>query len=353
MIEPDHHLLPWARLPRPGTGPAGALPGPSTGSPARRPGSIRRTSSLDLTRPRGPNGPLLIQGRARDLATNQAGEGSVVDNALMSATVADGVVTSMSFHPDGERSAHLTGRKAGAGFRTAVWRHLRDHHNDGSALHLLLDEMPVAMIIAGFTYRRSLPAQIKHTGRRPDVCAGWVTDGRAMQIQLHQGAPPAPDTPLAPSLVSPDDALGWHTLRALPMWGLSRRRRLDVSADGDGLQVEAMFRDSFVDGDGAEKVLHEYHVAAAIEPVDGRVTEAEARPWVLPHWECPISAASTARIVGARAARLRDVVSLELFGPATCTHLNDLLRSLADAPALGRLLPGWGQRLPVQSSVVG
>jgi hypothetical protein len=33
-------------------------------------------------------------------------------------------------------------------------------------------------------------------------------------------------------------------------------------------------------------------------------------------------------------ADLRDLVSSTLFGPSTCTHLNDLMRSIADVPAL-------------------
>lgn len=314
------------------------LTGASIGSPPRLADSVRRTSSLDLTRPEGPQGGLFITGRARDLHTAADGTATVVGNALMSAVVRDGVVSQLSFHPDGDRAAELVGRKAGAGFRTSLWRIMRDHYDAGSGLHLLLDELPVAMIIAGFTYRRSSPPGMSDAGRRPDVCAGWSQGGRAMRHVRDGGAPPVPVTPPAPSLVRPDDPAGWHTLPGLPKWGLSRRRRIDVARGNGHIQVEAMFRDSFVDADNVEKVLHEYAVDARLEPDQGAVHGLAAEPRVLPHLECPLSAGSTGRVVGARATRFREVVSMELFGPSSCTHLNDLLRSLSDAPALGRHL---------------
>jgi hypothetical protein len=32
---------------------------------------------------------------------------------------------------------------------------------------------------------------------------------------------------------------------------------------------------------------------------------------------------------------------MDLFGPSCCTHLNDLLRTLADVPVLAAALPAW------------
>lgn len=327
-----------------GTRPSGRLTGPSAGSPPRLPGSVRRTSSLDLTRPDGPMGPLQVAGRARDLRTGVDGQAEVLAGALLSATVQkDGTVSRLRAHPDGPRVSQLRGRKVAAGFRTAIWRELRDHYDGGSPLHLLLDELPVSLIIAGFTYRRSMPAGMPHQGRRVDVCAGWVDDGHAVRGLAVLGAPPTPNTPDAPPLPSDDDPLGWHTLPALPVWGLSRRRRIDVHDRHGDWQVDAMFRDSFVDADGQEKVLHEYAAQARIDPRSGVTTALEATARVLPHPECPLSAASAQRIVGARATRLREVVSMELFGPSSCTHLNDLFRSLADAPPLAGQLATPGR----------
>ena len=62
----------------------------------------------------------------------------------------------------------------------------------------------------------------------------------------------------------------------------------------------------------------------------------------LPWPECPAAAASASRLGGQPVANLRDVVRQEFTGITTCTHLNDLLRSLADvatlADALGALV---------------
>jgi hypothetical protein len=41
--------------------------------PPRRPGSVRRTSNVDMTRPHGPDGVLVLTGRARDMVTTTGG----------------------------------------------------------------------------------------------------------------------------------------------------------------------------------------------------------------------------------------------------------------------------------------
>jgi Protein of unknown function (DUF2889) len=111
----------------------------------------------------------------------------------------------------------------------------------------------------------------------------------------------------APRLEPADDPHAWHAMPSLPPGGTRRRRRLDVHAPGpDGLHpIDAHFRDSHVDGEGNETVVHEYAVTGS---VDARTTFDDLR--------------------------LR--VRRELVGTASCTHLNDTLRSLAD---VGALLP--------------
>src|SRR3954454_22099 len=46
---------------------------PATETPPRRPGSVRRTSTIDMLRPDGWTGDLILVGRARDLATTDHG----------------------------------------------------------------------------------------------------------------------------------------------------------------------------------------------------------------------------------------------------------------------------------------
>jgi hypothetical protein len=109
-----------------------------------------------------------------------------------------------------------------------------------------------------------------------------------------------------------------------------RRRRIDVGSADGALHVDAMFRDSHFDDDGNESAVHEYALAATIDAATLEITSAAATPHVLPYIECPSAAASTGRLVGLRLDELRDRVRSEFVGTSTCTHLNDLLRSLED-----------------------
>ncbi|HEX2705388.1 MAG TPA: hypothetical protein VHM65_06485, partial [Candidatus Lustribacter sp.] len=194
------------------------MSGPSSGTPPRRLPSVRRTSSMDLLRPSGPAGPMVIAGRARDLLTAPAGQARVLATGLLSATIGtDGRVARLVTYPDGARAVALVGRPAGTGFRTAVWRTLREHYDSGTPLHLLLDEVPVGLVISGYAARRAAPRGLPRRGRRLDVCAGWASDGRAASVLSASGSPPDLATPGAPSLAV-DDPRGWHTMAPLPVF---------------------------------------------------------------------------------------------------------------------------------------
>ncbi|SHN15791.1 Protein of unknown function [Cryptosporangium aurantiacum] len=95
-----------------------------------------------------------------------------------------------------------------------------------------------------------------------------------------------------------------------------------------------MFRDTYSDPDGLETVLHEYELSALLDVDSLVITQIEAVPRVLPAPECPWAAASAGRLVGIPVSELRTKVGRELRGTTTCTHLNDLLRSITDVPAL-------------------
>ena len=51
---------------------------------------------------------------------------------------------------------------------------------------------------------------------------------------------------------------------------------------------------------------------------------------VLPWQECPAAIGSAVRVKGMMLSELRNRVRAEFVGTSTCTHLNDLLRSLED-----------------------
>ena len=136
------------------------------------------------------------------------------------------------------------------------------------------------------------------------------------------------------------DADAWHAMPPLGVRQSRRLRRLDFWRDGDRVMVDTMFRDSATDPDLTERVVHEYAVTAILDGDSFTVLEIEATPRVLPFpTDCPFAAGSAALILGQPVADLRTTVRLLSRGPVSCTHLNDLFRSLADVPVLARLLP--------------
>ena len=65
----------------------------------------------------------------------------------------------------------------------------------------------------------------------------------------------------------------------------------------------------------------------------------QALPLILPYRECPGASVKAARMVGRKVAEFRDEVLDILPGTLGCTHLNDVLRALADVPLLATMLP--------------
>ena len=110
---------------------------------------------------------------------------------------------------------------------------------------------------------------------------------------------------------------------------MRRHRRIDLVADG-ALLADIFFRDSHVDADGDETVVHEYTVRATIDPDTGCIQHIDTEARVLPWIECEAAPASAQRLVGRPITTLRPTVRAEFTGISTCTHLNDTLRSLED-----------------------
>jgi hypothetical protein len=153
------------------------------------------------------------------------------------------------------------------------------------------------------------------------------------------GQMPVPIGPAASRLEPADDPMAWHPVPDLPPGAMRRRRLVEVVA-GRPHEVYAMFRDTHVDAAGAETVLHEYELTATLDPESLALAGCRARPRVLPWVECPDAAASATRLDGLAVGDLRRFVARELRGTSTCTHLNDLLRSLGHLGPLVAGLPG-------------
>ena len=92
-------------------GPGTAAP---AGTPLRRPGSLRRTTSHDCTRPAGLDGPVVTQARGRDLLTGTDGATTTVAAAEVTVTAgfADGRIREIRSDPDIPDLAQLVGSTA-------------------------------------------------------------------------------------------------------------------------------------------------------------------------------------------------------------------------------------------------
>jgi len=331
-------------------------------SPPRLPRTIRRTSTVDITCNEAGT-ELFLDGSARDLATAGDLQARVLATARIRVTVdvATGMVTAIDEGPaHGGRTATLVGQPSGSGFRRAARRELPGVMSGGSLLGLLLDEVPVAVVIAGGLLRRRAgetpvrasgssvirpaprptsesAARLLRPGPPVDVCAGWARGGLLARTVEETGGPPLSEGPEVPALVSASDPLAWHPLSAMTRWSMRRARRIDVSfgrSPGQLYEVDSLFRDSRVaDGDGSERGVHEYAIGATVDRT-GTVIAIEATPRVLPAPECPAAAASAQRVVGMRLAQLRAHVAASFTGTSTCTHLNDALRALGDLDVL-------------------
>jgi hypothetical protein len=312
-----------------------------------RPGrSIRRTSHVDMEHL--PSGGVRLRGAARDLRTPGHGAdpsgapSDVLAAAEVTARLTGGhQLAELTTSPDDPRARVLVGLPVRAGFRAAVGRALPDEQAAASPLHLLLDDLPVAALISGYAllYSGRVEAPPESLGAQAGVCAGWRSDGTIMVALRTDRQLPVPLGPPANPLVPDDDPQAWHDLGPLAPGAMRRQRLVEVAAGdpanpADPLAVYAMFRDSHVDGDGEATVLHEYSLTAALDPDSLVVSWCEARPQVLPWPECPDAAASARRLAGHHVGELRDLVRGEFRGTTTCTHLNDLLRSLGSLAAL-------------------
>jgi hypothetical protein len=316
---------------------------PATETPPRADGSIRRTSTIDMLRPDGWTGDLVLRGRARDLVTTASEAHAVAEARVDVRADVTRALIAIDTTPALPRADELLGAPVGGGFRGRVDAVAPDERARATPLYLLLDDLPVAALVSGYAMQRT-----NQIGRMPveaysyntDQCAGWRAGGTLMLVLSDKGSVPMTIGPAAPELARIDDPLAWHEHDPLPTHGMRRRRRVDVRRDEEdgALHVDAMFRDSYLGADGIETIVHEYSCTATVDPHTLTVVAAEARPRVLPYIECPEAAASARRLAGLTVTDLRARVRREFTGISTCTHLNDLLRSLADVGALASAL---------------
>jgi hypothetical protein len=316
---------------------------PTTGNPPRRPGSARRTTSIDMTRDDGSLDPVYLSGRARDLWTATDETVTELGSATLSATIEliARVVRHVEVTPPVAATSRLAGAPAMSGFRAAADKAAPELRQARDLRYTLLDDVPVATLISGHALSASnLLGDVARSGYLPvaDQCAGFATGGLLL-TSFEAGDPVIVTGPEAPNLDHSDDPSAWHRVPALPRHAMRRRRRIDVHEESAGrVGIDAMFRDTYVRSDGVETIIHEYTLVAVVDAETGVVVHSQATPRVLPWQECPGAVASAQRIAGMTLQDLHFRVRQELSGTSACTHLNDLLRSIADAEALIHLV---------------
>lgn len=327
--------------------PAGPLP-------VRRPGSVRRTSTLDTSWPDGLGQPTLMRGHARDVRTAvDDPHPLVLDECQVEIEIGVArdirAITGPAHGPDLQ---HFVGARGGGHSRSILAETLSSERDASSGLHLLLDDFAGASLVSGWVWSRWIPdwtTKMREAaggkmpagrgGNMEGVCTGFAPgssalnqDGTSNQV-LQNNAPVV-------SLMNPDDPLGIHVLGEQPGVGMRRARMIEVWREGDELKLEVRFQDSGTNPEGGRTAIHEYVVHASGDADGGMIRSLTADPRVLPYRECPGAVANISRLVGTPFADLRRRVIAELPGTLGCTHLNDVLRSLADVPHLARQIEG-------------
>lgn len=326
--------------------PRHGLHAPRTALLPRRPGSIRRTVTIDTVRPGEILGDAVQIAVGRDLRTHPDGSATVVRDARVRTELAYSDhyrLISIETDPIRDELRSLVGTSVSTGFRAAMLAAVPAEQQGATLLYALLDDLPGAALVSGYA--------IGHAGKYPvrkegapvlqieGLCAGFQRDGTILAHMTAEGTAPVVTGPPAPTLLDPDDPVAWHALREMGAHDMRRWRRLDVTPGATAtapVAVEAYFRDSHVDEQGCETVIHEYTVAVEVDPVERTITRSAATAHSLPWVECIEAEASGDRLAGLALDGLRPLVREDFVGVSTCTHLNDTLRSVEDVRALLR-----------------
>jgi hypothetical protein len=317
---------------------------PHSGSPARAPGSVRRTGHWNMTWPDGLTGGMHIHAAGRDLLTGVDGSTREVSDAGMHVLV-DGtrILRSLSMTPPRENVQELVGEGGGSGYRRRLQALIPDEMAAGTLPYFLLDDMPGVTLVGPFAWRlwpvglEMMTRGLRHPGPGYDmtgICSGFRADGLPVQ-RMNRGEDPQHNLVPAFDLAEPSDPLAWHDVPDAPGDSpmLRRRRRIDV-IDGPEIIVDSLFRDSMWSPEGVETVVHEYGVHAVVDRDSMRLTSITADPRVLPFQTCPAAAANVDLLLGEPMGTLRHRVLEQIISTDGCTHLNDALRALAEVPVL-------------------
>ena len=209
-------------------------------------------------------------------------------------------------------------------------------------LYLLLDDLSGATLVGGcaLLLQANLRGRPKPLRRMEGICTGFQPG--ASSLNPDGTARFSHDVREVAPVQRADDPMSWHEVTDIAGISMRRARRIDVRL-GDVIEIDSFFQDSATTPEGGRVAVHEYVVRATADPRSQRLLSVTADPRVLPYPECPMAVANVSRMVGIPLTDLRMAVLEQLKGIHGCTHLNDVLRSLAEVPALVR--PSQGPAL--------
>lgn len=316
------------------------LPDPYGHAPLRRPGSARRTASIDVTWPRGRQENATFRGLARDVYTPTAGGTpvTVAFDEMLAEIGTDRTILAINASPARMELERLVGISGAGKLRAALDSLVQDGHVGSSPLRLLIDDIPGVIVVSDWAWSRwpqfywkdEERRREKKLGEKEGVCIGFRPGSSALdtkgEYQNDQTASVLP-------LVHPEDPQGWHHLPDLHEVSLRRARCIDVWVASD-IEIEARFQDSATTPDGGRIAVHEYSLRVSVEPTTQVLKAISAKPHILPFPECPAATGNLSLLLGTPVAQLRTTVLQLLRRTLGCTHLNDAIRALADVPEL-------------------
>lgn len=330
-------------------------------APVRRAQSVRRTSTIDTHWPKdyqgGRDKPMQLVGIARDIFTDtpQTPPRLLAEDNVTILASAQREILAITSQPPRPQIEKLIGCRAGKQLRTAISDALPDEVAQGTPLHLLLDDMAGASLVAFWAWsqwpkeKERLMAEQKDKAQKDKtednylrrrvvgICTGFAPgapslneDGSA-KIGLSSSAPVA-------SLINPQDPHGWHEIKEQTTLAARRARWIDIwrADEKDELAIEAGFQDSATRPDGGRQAVHEYRILAQVRADNFELTQLHIDPRILPYSSCLGAPAQANIMLGTPLTHFRSQVLEHLRGVKGCTHLNDMLRDLAEVPLLAR-----------------
>ncbi|MDD9797608.1 MAG: DUF2889 domain-containing protein [Alphaproteobacteria bacterium] len=330
-------------------------------APVRRAQSVRRTSTIDTHWPEeyqeDYHKPMQLVGRARDIFTDkpQNTPRLLAEDKVTILASSQREILAITSQPPRPQIEKLIGCRAGKQLRAAISDALPDEAAQGTPLHLLLDDMAGASLVAFWAWsqwpdeKARLMAEQKDKTQKDKtennylrrrvvgVCTGFAPgapslneDGSA-KIGMSSSAP-------ATSLINPQDPHGWHEIKEQTTLAARRARWIDIwrADEKDELAIETGFQDSATRPDGGRQAVHEYRILAQVRADNFELTQLHIDPRILPYSSCLAAPRQANIMLGKPLSDFRSQVLTHLRGVKGCTHLNDMLRDLAEVPLLAR-----------------